>query len=212
MKSVRVLLAVVLLLPAAPLAAQQVAGDDVARVDRVFQRWTGEAVPGCAVGVARDGAPLLLRAWGMADLEHGVPNSPATIFEAGSVAKQFTAAAVLLLVQQGRLSLDDDVRTYVPELPDYGTTIRIRHLLNHTSGLRDWGGVAAIGGWSRSHRTHTHEHVLDILAGSAASTSSRAPSTRTATRATTWRPSSWTVWAARPSPSSRAGTSSSRWA
>jgi CubicO group peptidase (beta-lactamase class C family) len=162
MTAARTLLPLLLVLAYAPVAAQH-AVDDIARIDRIFERWNSGETPGCAVGVARDGSLALARAWGMADLEHGIPNSPATVFEAGSVSKQFTAAALLLLVQQGRLSLDDDVRTHVPELPDYGPAIRIRHLLNHTSGLRDWGSVAAIGGWSRSQRTHTHDHVLDIL-------------------------------------------------
>src|SRR5690606_25352581 len=111
----------------------------------------------------RDGHDVLSRAYGMADLEHDIRNSPGTIFEAGSVSKQFTAAAILLLVEDGVLSLDDDVRKYVPELPDYGHTITLRHLLTHTSGLRDWGAVAAIAGWGRNVRTHTHDHVVDIL-------------------------------------------------
>ena len=79
----------------------------------------------------------------MADLEHDVALRPDSIFEAGSVTKQFTAAAVLLLAQQGKLSIDDPVRKYFPELPDYGAPLTIRHLLNHTSGLRDWGSVEA---------------------------------------------------------------------
>lgn len=115
------------------------------------------------MGVARNGATLLTRSYGMADLERDVASTPATIYEAGSVSKQFTATAVILLAQQGKLSLDDDIRKYVPEVPDYGAPIRIRHLLTHTSGLRDWGSVAAIAGWGRSARTHTHAHVVDIL-------------------------------------------------
>jgi CubicO group peptidase (beta-lactamase class C family) len=99
----------------------------------------------------------------MADLEHDVRNTPDTIFEAGSVAKQFTAASVLLLAKEGKLSLDDPVRRYIPELPDYGPALLIRHMLNHTSGLRDWGEVAAIAGWPRTTRVHTHAHVLDIV-------------------------------------------------
>jgi CubicO group peptidase (beta-lactamase class C family) len=78
------------------------------------------------------------------------PLTPQSVLEAGSVSKQFTAGAILLLAQQGKLSLDDPVRKYIPELPDYGTVITIRHLLNHTSGLRDWGDVEAITGWPRT--------------------------------------------------------------
>ncbi len=133
-----------------------------ARVDRVFEKWT-LSTPGCAVGVSRGGRPVLVKAYGMADLEHDVRNTTETIFEAGSVSKQFTAAAVLLLARDGRLSLDDPARQYIPELPDYGQPLTIRHMLNHTSGLRDWGNVAAIGGWPRTTRVHTHAHVLDIV-------------------------------------------------
>jgi CubicO group peptidase (beta-lactamase class C family) len=133
-----------------------------AKVDQVFSRWT-DRTPGCAVGVGVGGRSVLEKAYGMADLEHDVKNTAETIFEAGSVSKQFTAAAVLLLAREGKLSLDDPVRKYVPELPDYGAPLTIRHMLNHTSGLRDWGSVAAVAGWPRTTRVHTHAHVLDIV-------------------------------------------------
>jgi CubicO group peptidase (beta-lactamase class C family) len=152
---------VALLLPVGAFAQEP--AEFALRVDRLFETWSSTEAPGCAVGVSRDGHTLLSRAYGMADLERDVRATPATIYEAGSVSKQFTAAALVLLALEGRLSLDDDVRIHVPELPDYGETIRIRHLLNHTSGLRDWGSVAAIGGWGRGVRTHDHDHVLDIL-------------------------------------------------
>ncbi len=131
-------------------------------VDKIFARWT-TASPGCAVGVAVDGKTVLTRAYGMADLEHDVPNTPETIFESGSVAKQVTAMAVLLLARDGKLSLDDAVSKHLPELPDYSTPLTIRHMLNHTSGLRDWGSVAGIAGAPRTTREYTHAHVLDIV-------------------------------------------------
>src|SRR3954452_1814946 len=131
-------------------------------VDAVFARWNTSS-PGCAVGVGVDGKSVLERAYGMADLEHDVRNVPGTIFEAGSVSKQFTAAAVLLLARDGKLSIDDPVRKYIPELPDYGVPLTIRHILTHTSGLRDWGEVAGIAGWPRGTRAHTHAHVVDIV-------------------------------------------------
>jgi CubicO group peptidase (beta-lactamase class C family) len=143
--------------PPAPSSAGQ------AGVDALFARWTA-ATPGCAVGVGVKGKPVLERAYGMADLERGVPNAPDTIFEAGSVSKQFTAAAILLLARDGKLSVDDPVRKYVPELPDYGVPLTIRHMLTHTSGLRDWGSVEAIAGWPRGTRVYTHAHVLEIVA------------------------------------------------
>ena len=85
------------------------------------------------------------------DLEHAVLNTSSSVFEAGSVSKQFTAAGILLLAQQGKLTLTDDVRKYIPSLPDYGQVITINHLLNHTSGLRDWGAIVGAAGWPRSH-------------------------------------------------------------
>jgi len=165
MKAVRlppVILFLSLLVSAGPLPAQ-VPPDASVRVDEIFEPWNSVDMPGCAVGVAINGLTVFSRAYGMADLEHNIPNTPATIFEGGSVSKQFTAAAIVLLVLEGVLSLDDDVRDYVPELPDYGQTITLRHLMTHTSGLRDWGSVAEISGWGRQQRTHTHAHVLDIL-------------------------------------------------
>ncbi|MBX6365180.1 MAG: serine hydrolase [Gemmatimonadetes bacterium] len=157
-------LAAAALLVLAPAAghAQRPTGDSAAAVDRLFARYTGD-VPGCAVAVARDGRTILARAYGMTDLEHDVPNTTESRFEAGSVSKQFTAASIVLLAQQGKLSLDDDARKYVPELPDFGTPITIRHLLTHTSGLRDWGVVEGVAGWPRGTRVYTHAHVLDLV-------------------------------------------------
>jgi CubicO group peptidase (beta-lactamase class C family) len=137
--------------------------DAAARVKQIFSRFDTTSTPGCAVGVSLNDAPVLTAAYGMADLEHDVRIAPDTVFEAGSVSKQFTAAAVLLLAQQGKVALDDNVRKYIPELPDYDTPITIRHLLNHTSGLRDWGSLEAIAGWPRTTRAYTHDHVLEIL-------------------------------------------------
>ena len=151
---------IVAVLVAAPAAAQSAVSEKA--VDAIFERWK-KSTPGCAVGVAVRGKPVLMKAYGMADLEHDVPNTPDTIFESGSVAKQFTAMAIMLLVQDGRLSLDDQVRKHIPELPDYGVPLTIRHLLTHTSGLRDWGSVASIAGAPRTTREYTHAHVLDIV-------------------------------------------------
>ncbi len=134
-----------------------------AAVDAQVPAWN-DRTPGCAVGVANEGRIVLEKAYGMADLEHGVPNRPDTIFEAGSVAKQFTAAAVLLLERDGKISLDDPVRKYIPELPEHAEAVTIRQMLHHTSGLRDWGSIESIAGWPRGTRVYTHAHVLDTLA------------------------------------------------
>ena len=145
------------------LPAQTQTRDLTPLVNRVFARWDSTTGPGCAVGIDRAGAPRYTRAFGEADLEYDIPNKPETIFEAGSISKQFTAAATVLLALDGKLKLEDDVRKYVPELPTYERTITIRHLLNHTSGIRDWGEIAGLAGWPRESRVHTHDHVLDIL-------------------------------------------------
>ena len=145
-----------------PAGLAEPVGDAAARVDAIFAPWTADT-PGCAVGVSKDGREVLARAYGSVDLEHGIANTPETVFEAGSVSKQFTAAAILLLAQAGKLKLDDPVTKYLPELPDYGTPITLRHLLHHTSGLRDWEAVVLAAGWPRGTRVHTHAHVLDIM-------------------------------------------------
>jgi CubicO group peptidase (beta-lactamase class C family) len=113
--------------------------------------------------VSLNGEPVFEKAFGLADLEFNVPNTPQTIFEGGSVAKQFTAAVIVLLQQDGKLSLDDPVRKYIPELPDYGVPLTIRHLLNHTSGLRDWGAVMGLTGAGRGDRVISQDLALDII-------------------------------------------------
>jgi len=136
--------------------------DAADRVKQIFAAYDHTDTPGCAVGVSSAGTVVLRGAWGMADLEHQVALTPDSIFEAGSVSKQFTAAAVLLLAEQGKLSLTDPVSKYIPELPDYGTPITLDHLMHHTSGLRDWSSVVAVAGWERTTREYTNAWVLDI--------------------------------------------------
>jgi CubicO group peptidase (beta-lactamase class C family) len=145
----------------ANLAAQQ---PDLARAaDTIFQAWNSTHTPGCAVGVARGGQVLLARGYGMADLETGTPITPETVFESGSVAKQFTATAVLLLATDGKLDLDQLARRYLPELPEYDRPITIRHLLTHTSGLREWSSLVAWQGWPRGTRAHTQADLLEVV-------------------------------------------------
>jgi CubicO group peptidase (beta-lactamase class C family) len=159
------LIAAIVVLAQPLIPAQQgaaVAPAPAAAVDDIFSKWSS-STPGCAVGVAVGGKPTLLKAYGMADLEHDVRNTPDTIFEAGSVSKQFTAMAVQLLANEGKLTLGDPVRKYIPELPEYAWPLTIRHMLSHTSGLRDWGSVESIAGWPRTTRAYTHAHVLEIV-------------------------------------------------
>jgi CubicO group peptidase (beta-lactamase class C family) len=156
------LVSLLALVPPLVAVEQDFAVPAAMQVDAVFAKWSGET-PGCVVGVAQNGKKVLERAYGLADLERETRNKAETVFEAGSVAKQFTAAAILLLAREGKLSLDDPAREHLPELPDYGTPITIRHLLSHTSGLRDWGSIVSIAGWPREWRVHTQSHVLDIV-------------------------------------------------
>jgi CubicO group peptidase (beta-lactamase class C family) len=138
----------------------------IAGAERAFEKVTRAYVapaPGCAAAVSLNGDVVFEKAFGLADLEHNVPNTTQTIFESGSVAKQFTAAALVLLQQDGKLSLDDPVRKYIPELPDYGVSLTIRHLLNHTSGLRDWGTVMSLTGAGRGDRVVTQDLALDVI-------------------------------------------------
>jgi len=117
---------------------------------------------GCVAGVALAGAAPVIVARGQADLEHAAPLTPATIIETGSLAKQLTAAAIVLLVQDGKLSLDDDIRRVLPEMPDYGAPITIRHLLNHTSGLREQWSLMALTGNGPGAQVHTNAMILDL--------------------------------------------------
>ena len=133
-----------------------------ARIDAAMAEWSRPGSPGCAVGVVRDGAPILARGYGQADLERGVPISPASVFDIASTSKQFTAAVIVLLAQEGRLSLDDDVRRFVPELPRYEEPVTIRHLLHHTSGLRDYTDLMALAGWQMEDWT-TAEQALAMI-------------------------------------------------
>src|SRR6185503_12224989 len=138
----------------------------IAGAERAFEKFTKAYVgpaPGCAAAVSLNGEVVFEKAFGLADMEFNVPNTPQTIFESGSVAKQFTAAAIVLLQQDGKLSIDDPVRKYVPELPDYGVPLTIRHLLNHTSGIRDWGTVMALTGAGRGDRGVTQDLAFDII-------------------------------------------------
>jgi CubicO group peptidase (beta-lactamase class C family) len=151
----------VLLVWCTPLGAQD--ANRSARVDAIFAEYARTTSPGCAVGVAQDGKLVHRKGYGMANLDHGIPLSPASVFYIASVSKQFTATVATLLAAEGRISLDDDVRTYIPELPDYGKTITIRHLIHHTSGLRDYLELMGMAGM-RVADVHSSGEVLDLIA------------------------------------------------
>ncbi len=134
--------------PGAARADGPAAASPGQQVDALFARWHTPQTPAAAVLVMRDGRIVHAKGYGMASLEQGVPIRTRTVFDIASVSKQFGAMAILLLVADGRLALDDEVRRYVPELPDFGHPITVRHLVHHTSGLRDWPGTLRIAGWS----------------------------------------------------------------
>jgi CubicO group peptidase (beta-lactamase class C family) len=134
------------------------------KVDKVFERMDKPTSPGCALAVVRDGRVVYTRGYGMANLDHDIVITPSSVFHVASVSKQFTAAAVLLLARDGKLSLDDDVRKHIPELPDFGATITVRHLIHHTSGLRDQWELLTLAGWRYSLDLITDDDVLQVMA------------------------------------------------
>ena len=157
------LLAVMLVASGPASRAAQPTGEPLsAEIDGVMAEWARPDSPGCAVGVVKDGALALARGYGQADLERGVPIGPGSVFDIASTSKQFTAAVVVLLAQEGKLALDDDIRRFVPELPRYEAPITIRHLLHHTSGLRDYTDLMALAGWQMEDWT-TAEQALAMI-------------------------------------------------
>jgi CubicO group peptidase (beta-lactamase class C family) len=133
------------------------------QVDGLFAEWDNPDTPGCAVGVMRDGALVYQNGYGMASLEHAVPISRSTVFRTGSVGKQFTAMAVLLAEAAGELSLDEDIRRYLPELALHEPPITIAHLIHHSSGLRDYLDLMYLAGF-REEAHYDNEQVLEVLA------------------------------------------------
>src|SRR5215472_12413814 len=153
---------VVLLVPCGGTA--QTLGPDMAKqVDKLFAKWDRADSPGCALGVYRGGQVVYKRGYGMEDLNEDVHITPGTVFHVASMSKQFTAAAIVLLAQQGKLSLDDDVRKYIPELPDFGQKITIRNLVHHTSGLRDQWNLLELAGWRYSKDLITDDDVMSVM-------------------------------------------------
>src|ERR1700685_3367478 len=133
------------------------------KVDQIFSVYDKPGSPGCSLGVIRDGDFVYRRAYGLATLELLVPLSPQSVFYMGSVSKQFTAAAVVLAAEQGTLSLDDDVRKYVPELSAYGHVVTLRQMLHHTSGFRDFFTLISLSGRDVSD-FNSPDEILKIVA------------------------------------------------
>lgn len=141
----------------------QLSSDTLTILNNIMNTYA-DNIPGAQVSITRNNKILFESAKGLANLEYNTPLTLQSKLEAGSVSKQFTAAAILLLAQEGKLSLQDDIRKYFPEIPDYGHTITISHLLHHTSGLKDWGSIVEIAGWPRGTKAYSNEDVLSIIA------------------------------------------------
>jgi hypothetical protein len=132
------------------------------RVDQLFAQWDRAGSPGASVAVARGDSVLFEKGYGYAQLEYGIPITPATIFHVASVSKQFTAFAIAMLANQGKLSLDDDIREHLPYVPDFGVAITPRHLIHHISGMRDQWNLLALAGW-RLDDVITKEQVIRLV-------------------------------------------------
>lgn len=144
--------------------ARQPAADSLEeRVDSLFAEYERAGEPGVLVGVIRDGRVIFEKGYGMADLAHGVPITPATRFNVGSISKQFTAFAFALLAERGELSLDDPAREHLPELPAFADTVRLRHMLTHTSGYREAYGTLALAGRSAGRDRLPREETLEVI-------------------------------------------------
>ena len=132
------------------------------KVDELFTEWDKPDSPGCAIGIIQDGKLIYTRGYGMSDLENGIPLTAKSVFYIASTSKQFTAASIVLLAQRGHLSLDDDLREYVPEVPQYERPITIRHLIHHTSGIRDYLDLFSLAGRSQEE-SFGNEDAIEIL-------------------------------------------------
>ena len=132
------------------------------KIDSLFTEWNTPNHPGGAIAVMKDGKTIFSQAYGLASLEYLVPNSTGTIFNTGSVSKQFTAMGIVRLEEEGKLSFDDDIRKYIPELPDFGEKITIRHMLHHTSGLRSLHTLFGLAGW-RDDDSRTNADLNRII-------------------------------------------------
>lgn len=133
-----------------------------APVDQLFAEWDRPDSPGAALAVVRDGAVIYKRWYGSANLEYNIPITPSTVFDIASVSKQFAGMAVAMMIEQGKISLDDDIHKYLPEVPDFGKTVTVRHLVHHISGIRDWVQSLAIAGW-RMDDVITFEHIMKMV-------------------------------------------------
>lgn len=150
-----------ILVLASPVAVA--ADEKTDKVDKLFAAWDKTTSPGAALAVIKDGQIIYERGYGMAKIEDGIVNTPDKVFDIGSVSKQFTAACVAFLVREGKIGLDDDIRKYLPEMPAYGKPVTVRHLLHHTSGLRDYNALLSLAGFRPESDSPTVEEALEVV-------------------------------------------------
>ena len=132
------------------------------KIDSIFSNYNDINKPGASVAVVSNGEIIFKKGYGSANLEYDIPVTPSTVFHIASVSKQFTVYAILLLEQEGKLSFDDDIRKHIPEVPDFGTTITLRHLAAHTSGMRDQWSLLNLAGW-RWDDVITKDHIMKLV-------------------------------------------------
>ena len=143
-------------------AGAQISDTQYQKIDSLFLNWNKPNHPGGTVGVMQNGRTIFSKAYGLASLEYLVPNSTSTIFNTASISKQFTAMGIVVLQEQGKLSVDDDIRKHLPELPDFGETITIRLMLHHTSGLRSLQALLGLAGW-RDDEARSNEDIYRFM-------------------------------------------------
>lgn len=147
----------------AAVAPCQTSGDELTeKVDKLFAAWNKADSPGCAIAIIKDGNIISARGYGIANLEHSVPITKTTVFYIASTSKQFTAAAIALLAQRNKLTLDDPIRKHLPELPELYQPVTLRHLIHHTSGIRDFQTLLDVQG--RKDDVNTEQDVIELLA------------------------------------------------
>jgi len=142
--------------------AQRAETKNNTKIDQIFRQFDSTNNPGCAVAVIQNGKVIHNKGYGLANLEYDIPITSTSVFDIASVSKQFAGLAISTLIQEGKINLDDDIRKYIPEVPDFGKTITIRHLVHHTSGLRDWPSTLRAAGW-RWDETFSFADILRMV-------------------------------------------------
>ncbi|HEY4112002.1 serine hydrolase domain-containing protein [Puia sp.] len=160
--SKQLLIGGLLLVAGFPHCDGQVSDSLAKKIDRVFSEWDNTSSPGCALAVLKDGKVIYTRGYGMSNMEYAIAITPGSIFHVASISKQFTAAAIIRLAMEGKLSVNDDVRKYIPEVPDLGHPISLANLMHHSSGLRDQWDLVTLAGW-REGDDITEDDIMEMV-------------------------------------------------